>query len=50
MVRVVNATAEPDGSFKDYFIRVPPSMQTVREAVAWTFGKTAADYAPATET
>jgi len=50
MVRVVNATAELDDSFKDYFIRVPPTMQTAREAVAWTFGKTAAEYDPATET
>ena len=24
MVKVVNSTAEPDGSFKDYFLRVPP--------------------------
>jgi hypothetical protein len=37
MVKVVNSTAEPDGSFKDYFLRVPPQITTAREAVAWTF-------------
>lgn len=50
MVMVVNATAEPDGSFRDYFLRVPPSMRTAREAVAWTFGKTENDYGPGKET
>src|ERR1039458_1453249 len=38
MVKVVNASPEQDGSFKDYFLRVPPEMTTAREAVAWTFG------------
>jgi len=50
MVKVVNSTAEPDGTFKDYFLRVPPDITTARAAVAWTFGKTEADYAPAIET
>ena len=50
MVKVVNSTPEPDGSFKDYFLRVPPTMERAREAVAWTFGKTEADYAPVSET
>jgi hypothetical protein len=50
MVKVVNATPEPDGSFKDYFMRVPPTMQTAREAVAWTFGKSPNDYDPEKET
>jgi hypothetical protein len=49
MVKVINATAEPDGSFKDYFLRVPPNMQTAREAVAWTFDKAAEDYGPVKE-
>ena len=47
MVKVVNSTAEPDGSFKDYFIRVPPTMERARQAVAWTFGKTEMEYQPA---
>jgi hypothetical protein len=46
MVKVVNATPEPDGTFKDYFLRVPPDMQTARQAVAWTFGKTETEYDP----
>jgi len=50
MVKVVNSTAEPDGSFKDYWIRVPPTTKTPREACAWTFGKTEEEYAPEVET
>ena len=50
MVKVVNSTAEPDGSFKDYFLRVPPGTRTARAAVAWTFDVPAEDYAPWIET
>ena len=50
MVKVVNSTPEPDGSFKDYFLRVPPSMERARQAVAWTFGKAEDEYAPASQT
>ena len=46
MVKVVNSTPEPDGRFKDYFLRVPPTITRAREAVAWTFGKAEADYQP----
>ena len=38
VVEVVNATPEPDGSYRRYFLRVPPQVRTAREAVAWTFG------------
>src|ERR1700722_17693261 len=38
MVRVLNRSAEPDGSHKTYFLRVPPHVTTARQAVAWTFG------------
>ncbi len=44
-VEVVNGTAEADGSRKRYFLRVPPAMRTPREAVAWTYGLTADQYA-----
>ena len=45
LVEVVNATAEPDGSYRRYFLRVPPQARTAREAVAWTFGfERAEDY------
>ncbi len=37
MVKVINSTIEPDGTYKSYFLRVPPRMTTAREAVAWTF-------------
>jgi hypothetical protein len=50
MVKVVNSTREPDGSFKDYFLRVPPNVLTAREAVAWTFESEPDGYAPAVET
>ncbi len=46
MVQVLNATPEPDGRFKDYFLRVPPSVSTAHEAVAWTFGASRESYAP----
>ena len=38
VVEVVNSTPEPDGTRKTYFLRVPPTTRTAREAVAWTFG------------
>ena len=38
VVEVVNATPESDGSYRRYFLRVPPAVRTAREAVAWTFG------------
>lgn len=46
MVKVQNSTPEPDGSFKDYFLRVPPDMETARQAVAWTFGLQENEYGP----
>ena len=46
MVKVVNSTAEPDGTFRDYFLRVPPSISRAKEAVAWTFGLAEEDYSP----
>jgi len=63
-VKVKNSTPEPDGTFKDYFLRVPPvwnargggrfavqlkDMRTAREAVAWTFGIDPQDYEPEVE-
>jgi hypothetical protein len=50
MVEVTNSTPEPDGEWKRYMLRVPPRVQTAREAVAWTFGTTADDYAPSMQT
>ncbi len=50
MVRVANSTPEPDGTRKEYFLRVPPNMTRAKEAVAWTFGKEEQEYQPGTET
>jgi len=50
LVEVVNATKEPDGTYRRYFLRVPPHMRTAREAVAWTFGLRPEAYEPASET
>ena len=50
MVEVVNSSPESDGSWKRYILRVPPTTKTAREAVAWTFGMTAAEYRPSVET
>lgn len=41
-----NSTPEPDGSVKRYWLRVPPTMTTAREAMAWTFGLEADAYQP----
>jgi hypothetical protein len=48
-VEVVNSTAEPDGTFKTYFLSVPPTVSTAREAVAWTFGLSEKEYEPEIE-
>ncbi len=50
MVKVVNATREPDGTFKEYTLRVPPTIQTAREAVAWTFDVESSQYRPLVQT
>jgi len=50
MVKVVNSTPEPDGQYKDYFLRVPPQIETAEQAVAWSFGMDAGEYAPEKET
>jgi len=50
VVRVMNSTPEPDGTIKEYFLRVPPTMQRARQAVAWTFGLTEEEYQPLVET
>ena len=50
MVEVVNSTPEPDGSWKTYFLRVPPQMRSCQEAVAWTFNCSPDEYAVAVET
>lgn len=50
MVRVTNSTPEPDGTFKDYFLSVPPFMKTAKQAVAWTFNMQENEYCPTVQT
>jgi hypothetical protein len=50
LVQVSNATPEPDGSARTYWLRVPPQMRTARQAVAWTFNLDEGDYHPAVQT
>jgi hypothetical protein len=50
MVEVVNVTPEPDGTHRIYWLRVPPTVASAREAVAWTFGLNPDRYRPLRET
>jgi hypothetical protein len=50
MVEVVGATPRKDGRFQHHFLRVPPSMTSAREAVAWTFDVAPEHYLPRAET
>ncbi|MEU5400141.1 DUF6745 domain-containing protein [Streptomyces sp. NPDC005963] len=50
MVEVVNSTAEPDGTFRTYWLRVPPTTRTAKAGVAWTFGLQEEQYEPLRQT
>ncbi len=50
MICVDDATVGPSGKRRQYFLRVPPTMTTAKEAVAWTFGFAAEEYKPSIET
>jgi hypothetical protein len=43
-MEVVNATPEPDGTHRHFFLQVPANLRTAREAVAWTYGMRAEAY------
>ena len=47
-LEVVNSTPEPDGTYAHYFLRVPPTVSTAKEAAAWTFDKDELDIRVAT--
>lgn len=49
MVKVVNSSPEPDGTYKIVFLRVPPYMRTAKAAVAWTFNMEPEAYDPQLE-
>jgi hypothetical protein len=50
LVRVEDAVRDPDGRPHVHWLPVPPDMVSAREAVAWTFGKSAAEWGPVQET
>lgn len=50
MVEVTNSTAEADGTFKKYFLRVPPHITTAKAAIAWTFDLGSEEYKPLIQT
>jgi hypothetical protein len=51
MIRLINSTKEPDGSNKHYWIRVPPTMKTADEALAWiNWEDNPTNYNPSVET
>lgn len=50
VVKVKNSTPEPDGTFKEYHLRVPPGTKTAKEGVSWTFGFREEEYGPAFQT
>jgi hypothetical protein len=50
VVQVINSSPEPDGTFKEYFLRVPPNITRARQGIAWTFGLSEDEYYPLVET
>lgn len=50
MLCVINSTMEPDGTYRKYFLRVPPRTSTARQGVAWTFSMGEVDYRPTMQT
>ncbi|MEE1803002.1 hypothetical protein PUR57_30790 [Streptomyces sp. JV176] len=50
MVEVVNSTPEPDGTHRTYWLRVPPTVRSAKQGVAWTFGLEAEAYEPVRQT
>lgn len=50
VLEVKNSTPEKDGTFKKYFLRVPPTITKAHDAAAWTFNLDPKDYNPNIET
>jgi hypothetical protein len=49
-VKVVNGSPEPDGSYRNYILLVPSSVQTAKEGSAWTYYRTPETYNPGIRT
>lgn len=50
VVMVKNSTPEPDGTYKHYFLRVPPTTLTAKAGIAWTFSLSEDEYDPNIQT
>jgi len=50
MARIGFAAKLEKPRFKEYFLRVPPDIETAREAVAWTFNVAPENYIPSVQT
>ncbi|CAN5356576.1 hypothetical protein BH10CYA1_BH10CYA1_33070 [soil metagenome] len=50
MVEVTNSTSEADGTYKKYFLRVPPNITTAKAGIAWTFNLENKEYSPSVQT
>ena len=46
MIELQNSTPDPDGTRKTYFLEVPPTIKTCKEAVAWTFNEKPDEWQP----
>lgn len=46
LVRVINGTMEDDGTFKEYWLQVPPETKTAKGGVAATYGLSEDQYHP----
>jgi hypothetical protein len=59
LIKLKNSTPEPDGSYKYYFLRIPPRFgrrswlktdsEHIKDAIAWTFDMEGKQYNPAIE-
>lgn len=50
VLELINSTPEPDGTHRHFARRVPRTMNTAHEAVAWTFGLRPEQYNPTIQT
>lgn len=50
MIELRNATPEPDGSRRTFWLRVPPQVLTAMEGVAWSFDLPPERYRPRVQT
>ena len=50
IVKVTNASPEPNGIYKDYYLTVPSHISSAKEAVAWTWDVPPHQYKPEVQT